>query len=71
VGLGGVNAGDLWARSLADRVIWVLEGVFWGNRAVAGEITAAFWAEHHRESPRFFGRKGIDDDVFDPISVVT
>lgn len=52
-------------------MIWVLEGVFLGNRVVAREIIAAFWAEHHRESPRSFGRKGIDDDVFDPISVIT
>ncbi len=54
-----------------DRDVRVSEGAFCVNRGVAGEVTAAFGAEHDREPPGFFRREAVDDDIFDPIGVVT
>jgi hypothetical protein len=49
----------------------LLQGEYGGRGLVALEVAVAFWAVDDREAPRPFRREGIDDDIFDPIGVVT
>jgi len=52
-------------------VIRVLERTFHRFRAVITEAAATFWADDGRESFRFNWRESVNNDIFDPISMVT
>ena len=52
-------------------VIRVLARAFYGFRGIATEASAAFRADEGRESFRFHWRERIDNDIFDPVGVVT
>ena len=46
-------------------------GRYRGSGLVAFEVAVAIWAVDDREPPWPFRREGLDDDIFDPIGVVT
>jgi hypothetical protein len=52
-------------------VIRVLTRAFHRFRGVATEASAAFWADEGRESFRFHRRESVNDDLFDPVRMVT
>ena len=52
-------------------MIWVLKRAFDRFRCIAAEVAAAFGANDGRESFRFNRREGINNDIFDPVSMVT
>ena len=52
-------------------VIWVLARAFYGYRGVTTEVSTAFRAEKGGESFRFYRRERIDNDLFNPVGVVT
>ena len=58
-------------QSRSEGVIGVLERTFHRYRWVVTEVAAAFGADDGSQSPRFIWWKGIDNDIFDPISMVT
>ena len=55
---------------LAD-VVGVLERTFYRCRGVATKASAALWADDGRESFRLNRRKGGNNDIFDPVRMVT
>jgi len=58
-------------QSRLNGVIGVLERTFHRFRWVITEVTAAFGADDGSQSPRFGWWERINNDIFDPISMVT
>ncbi len=52
-------------------MIRVLKGAFYWFRGIATEAAAAFRADNGRESFRFNRWESINNDIFDPVSMVT
>lgn len=52
-------------------MVWVLSRAFRRYRGVTKEASAAFGTDYFRESPRLSWRKSINNDIFDPVGVVT
>ena len=52
-------------------MVRVLARAFYRFRGVAKEASAAFGADYFGESPRLSRREGINDNIFDPVGVVT
>ena len=52
-------------------VIWVLERAFYWFRSVTTEVSAAFRAYERGDSLRFNRRESVNDDIFDPVGMVT
>lgn len=49
----------------------MLKRAFYRFRGVPTEAAAAFGAYEYRDSLRFNRREGVNNDFFDPVSVVT
>ena len=52
-------------------MIWVLERAFDWFGAVTTEVSAALWAYECGDSLRFNRRESVNDDIFDPVGMVT
>ncbi len=52
-------------------MIWVLSGVFCRFRGVTTEAAAAFRAYDGRESFRLNWRESVNNDIFNPVCMVT
>ncbi len=52
-------------------VIWVLKRAFYLIRSVTTEVASAFRAYDGRETFRFNRRESVNNDIFDPVSMVT
>jgi hypothetical protein len=52
-------------------MIWVLERAFYWFRSVTTEVSAAFRAYECGDSLRFNWRESVNDDIFDPVGMVT
>jgi len=52
-------------------MVRVLSRAFHGFRGVTAEAAAAFGADDGRESLRFDRREGINNNIFDPVGMVT
>jgi len=52
-------------------MIGMLSGVFDWFRAVTTEVSAAFRAYECGDSLRFNRRESVNDDIFDPVGMVT
>ena len=52
-------------------MIWVLKRVFYLLRGVTTEAAAAFRAYDGRESLGFNRWEGVNNDIFDPVGMVT
>ena len=52
-------------------MIWVLERAFYLFRSVTAEAAAAFGAYDGRDSFRLNRRESINNDIFDPVCMVT
>ncbi len=63
--------GFVYCKIWLQGMVRVLERAFYGLRGVATEASAAFRAYDGRESFRFNRWKSINNDIFDPISMVT
>lgn len=61
----------VWLIARLSGVIRVLARAFYWFRGVATEAAATFRADDGRESFRFNGREGINNDIFDPVDMVT
>jgi hypothetical protein len=51
--------------------IWFHVRLLLRDGGIPEELASAFRADEGRASPRLRRREAIDDDVFDPVSVVT
>ena len=51
--------------------IWFHVRLLFGDGGVPEEVASAFWADERRASSRFRRREPVDNDVFDPVAVVT
>ena len=60
-----------WARGFSGRVIRVSKRVFCWFRWVVKEVAAALGAGDGGESARLGRRKRLNDDIFDPVGMVT
>ena len=49
----------------------MLKRAFYRFRGVTTEAAAALWAYERRYSLRFNRREGVNDDIFDPVGMVT
>ena len=58
-------------QSRLEGVIRVLERTFHWFRWITTEVTAAFGADDGSQSPRFGFWERINNDIFDPVSMVT
>lgn len=58
-------------KNRSTDVIRVLERTFYRFRGVITKASAAFWADDGRESFRFNRREGVNNDIFDPVSMAT
>ena len=52
-------------------MVGVLMRAFYGFRGVPTEVSAAFRAEEGGYSLRFHWRESVNNDIFDPVGVVT
>ena len=52
-------------------MVWMLKRAFYRFRGVTTEAAAALWAYECRDSLRFNRRESVNNDFFDPISMVT
>ena len=52
-------------------MVWMLKRAFYRFRCVTAEASAAFRAYERRDSLRFNRRESVNNDFFDPISMVT
>ena len=52
-------------------MVWMLKRAFYRFRGVTTEAAAALWAYERRYSLRFNRREGVNDDIFDPVGMVT
>ena len=55
----------------SDGVIRVLTRPFYRFRGVATEASAAFRADDGGESSRLIRRESVNDDIFNPVSMIT
>ena len=58
-------------QSRSEGVIGVLERTFHWFRWVITEVTAAFGADDGSQSPRFVWWERINNDIFNPVRMVT
>ncbi len=56
---------------VSDSVIRVLAGLFYRFGGVTSEVFAAFWADDGGESSRLIRRESVNDDIFDPVGMIT
>ena len=61
----------MWRTNRSAGVVRVLERMSDRFRGVATEDATAFRADDGRESFRFNRREGVNNDIFDPIRMVT
>jgi hypothetical protein len=61
----------MWSTNGSQGVIRVLSRVFCWFRGITTEVTAAFRAYDGRESFRLNRRESINNNIFDPVSMVT
>ena len=67
--MSGVDV--MWCKGSSIDVVGVSKRAFDWFRCVTAEAAAAFGANDGRESFRFDRWKGINNDIFDPVSMVT
>ena len=65
------SAFDFFVIPVSDSVIRVLQGPFYGFGGVAAEASAAFRADDGGESSRLIRRESVNDDIFNPVSMIT
>ena len=65
------SAFDFFVIPVSDSMIRVLQGPFYGFGGVAAEASAAFRADDGGESSRLIRRKSVNNDIFDPVGMVT
>ena len=61
----------MWCKGSSIDVVGVLKRAFDRFRCVTTEVASAFWADDGRESLRFNRREGVNNDIFDPVGMVT
>lgn len=49
----------------------MLKRAFYRFRGITAEVAAAFWAYECGDSLRFNRREGVNDDIFNPVGMVT
>ena len=62
---------DFFVILVSDSMIRVLQGPFYGFGGVAAEASAAFRADDGGESSRLIRWKSVNDDIFNPVGVIT
>jgi hypothetical protein len=62
---------DFFAIPLSDSMIWVLQGLFYRFGGVTAEVSAAFRAADGGESSRLIRWESVNDDIFDPVRMIT
>jgi len=65
------SAFDFFVIPVSDRMIWVLQGPFYGFGGVVAEAFAAFRADERGASSRGIRGESVHDDIFNPIRVIT
>ncbi len=62
---------DFFVIPVSDGMIWVLQGPFYRFGGVAPEASAAFRADDGGESSRLIRRESVNNDIFDPVRMIT
>jgi hypothetical protein len=65
------SAVDFFVIPVSDSMIRVLQGPFYGFGGVAAEASAAFRADDGGESSRLIRWKSVNDDIFNPVRMIT
>ena len=60
-----------WSAFPCSAGIWLHVRLLLRDGGIPEELASAFGADELRASPRFRWWEAIDDDVFDPVAVVT
>ena len=63
----GLSMLKMWLRDM----IRVLQRAFYGFRGVTTEASTAFRADEGGDSLRFYRRESVNNNIFDPVGVVT
>ncbi len=67
-----VSMFGVWCVTIGSRgMVGVLARVFYWFRGVVAEASATFGADEGGDSLRFYRREGVNDDIFDPVGMVT
>ena len=67
--MSGVDV--MWCKGSSIDVVGVLKRAFDRFRCVTTEVASAFWADDGRESLRFNRWESINNNIFDPVGMVT